>query len=430
MSQTTESGVLVKHTVPPSINVSIKSNNRLGDALYDRRRLQNLLQVQDAFKSFPKTLDMKHFHQKIDKQGPLALVVPGAERTMDVERERTNLSINRNGYINATNYLDQSTITRPRTHVLIVTNRRSGSSFLGQVFNQNPDVFFNFEPLKVLEYAYSYQELQKKSSVFLNNVFGCNFQKLSNLVEFYNKDGFHRSSSQVLSSPPFCNIKHVTKRTAKRCPFIDADLLSKECMSKYKHVAIKIIRLVDIQTLESLLSDLSINVKIIHLVRDPRAIYNSRSNAEKFEKTLTGDHVVTVQSLCRRIKQNYGTGKNQPPWLQDKYMLVRYEDLARNPMQITQDMYRFLEFGTVPPVVNSWIVNNTYSNESPLFNDRYSTKRNSSVVVEAWRRELPYRTVEQIQIACGDVLNDLGYQHVFSEAQLLNMTKSIVLPVP
>ncbi len=35
----------------------------------------------------------------------------------------------------------------PVTHVLLVTYMRGGSSLLGELFNQDPSVFYYFEPL-------------------------------------------------------------------------------------------------------------------------------------------------------------------------------------------------------------------------------------------------------------------------------------------
>ena len=40
-----------------------------------------------------------------------------------------------------------SVIPRQKSGVVLLTYYRSGSSFLGQLFNQHPDVFYHFEPL-------------------------------------------------------------------------------------------------------------------------------------------------------------------------------------------------------------------------------------------------------------------------------------------
>ena len=44
--------------------------------------------------------------------------------------------------------LDSS--TTKRVNVIIVSEPRSGSSFLGQIFNQHPNVFYLFEPLRAV----------------------------------------------------------------------------------------------------------------------------------------------------------------------------------------------------------------------------------------------------------------------------------------
>ena len=44
--------------------------------------------------------------------------------------------------------LDSS--TSKRVNVIIVSEPRSGSSFLGQIFNQHPNVFYLFEPLRAV----------------------------------------------------------------------------------------------------------------------------------------------------------------------------------------------------------------------------------------------------------------------------------------
>ena len=45
------------------------------------------------------------------------------------------------------NVVDQKQLNLFSTTVIILSSMRSGSSFLGQFFNQNPSVFYFFEPL-------------------------------------------------------------------------------------------------------------------------------------------------------------------------------------------------------------------------------------------------------------------------------------------
>ena len=40
-----------------------------------------------------------------------------------------------------------SNINKEEQNLIILSSLRSGSSFLGQLFNQNPSIFYYFEPL-------------------------------------------------------------------------------------------------------------------------------------------------------------------------------------------------------------------------------------------------------------------------------------------
>ena len=51
-------------------------------------------------------------------------------------------------------------VTKPevndgKTRVLLITAHRSGSTFLGELFNQNEEAFYLFEPLAAVQGTYS-----------------------------------------------------------------------------------------------------------------------------------------------------------------------------------------------------------------------------------------------------------------------------------
>ena len=104
--------------------------------------------------------------------------------------------------------LDSS--TSKRVNVIIVSEPRSGSSFLGQIFNQHPNVFYLFEPLRAVtvvtnEDLYlnlpseNYNRLALK---LLFEILNCRFRSSFYLDHF---NSFHRSSRKALSSFPLCH---------------------------------------------------------------------------------------------------------------------------------------------------------------------------------------------------------------------------------
>ncbi|XP_008063644.2 carbohydrate sulfotransferase 1-like [Carlito syrichta] len=105
-------------------------------------------------------------------------------------------------------------------------------------------------------------------------------------------------------------------------------------------------------------------------------------------------------------------------------MLVRYEDLARNPMKKTEEIYGFLGI-PLDGHVARWI-QNTARGAPPLGKHKYGTVRNSAATAEKWRFRLSYDMVAFAQNACQQVLAQLGYKMATSEEELKNPSVSLV----
>ena len=100
------------------------------------------------------------------------------------------------------------------SQVLMVAFGRSGSSFLGGIFNSHPDIFFIFEPLHHLH------KIVDRNSKYLHQVghvvhsfLNCNFKDdafLKQLSSFR----IWRTRNRPLVSPPFCQTTHVSNDTS------------------------------------------------------------------------------------------------------------------------------------------------------------------------------------------------------------------------
>lgn len=94
---------------------------------------------------------------------------------------------------------------------------------------------------------------------------------------------FQICSSKALCSLPACDnfsrYNHTNETSCRKLcgnyPFIKVE----EACDKYTHIVIKEVRFFDITVLYPLLKDPSLNLKILHLVRDPRAVGKSRGQA-------------------------------------------------------------------------------------------------------------------------------------------------------
>ena len=185
---------------------------------------------------------------------------------------------------------------------------------------------------------------------------------------------------------------------------------------RQKHVAIKTIRIPDIGSLEGLVSDPELNVKLIHLIRDPRAVIMSR-NAVHFQKD---------ENHCDELRNNLRYLENPPDWLRGRHMLLRYEDLADDPLVIAEKIYRFIGSDVVPAEVKAWLqINTNRKSDNP-----YSRSRVSNESAHAWRQKIAYSLCVDIQRMCRVPLMLAGYRSVSSIDDLRNMNVPMLTKLP
>lgn len=258
---------------------------------------------------------------------------------------------------------------------------------------------------------------------------------------------FRRSSSHALCSPPVCQDgdeeiqggKPDETWCPKKCRVLNLTLASLACQDR-SHVAIKTVRIPQVGDLRTLSEDPRLDLRIIHLVRDPRAILASRMTAfaDQFRAWKIWNatdrqpryvDLTQITRTCRDMEYSVETGVQRPIWLRGRYLLVRYEDLALNPEDKVKEIYRFLGLD-IDNRVLTWISQNTNAtaSSSAEWNYKYSTSRDSKAAAHSWRLRLGFDIVKTVQSLCNTTFALLGYKLVQSEAELRNLTNSLVEP--
>ena len=321
-----------------------------------------------------------------------------------------------------------TTSNSQRRNVIIVSQPRSGSSFLGQIFNQHPNVFYLFEPLRAVtkitnEDLYlntpseNYNEL---ATTFLSEILECRF--LSS-VYLEHLASFHRFSSKALSTYPLCNRENAMKTvTAKKhCFPLIGSMVENVCRFNYSFSVAKILsHRVPNQSITSLLSvcarSKSARCKVIHLVRDPRAMIFSQMKLNFMRRSPLKNGKVRgkiirrhTQRICTQIHHNLMMIKNLPNDFLRFYELLRFEDLVHDLENVTRNLYRFTEIPFKRDVLN-WIKINTHNAayEAATYSP-YSTRRNASAALNNWKRQLRGEDRDIIERCCKSVLKRLGY---------------------
>ncbi|KAM9320010.1 carbohydrate sulfotransferase 7 [Gastrophryne carolinensis] len=340
---------------------------------------------------------------------------------------------------------------QPRTHLYVHATWRSGSSFLGELFNQHPGVFYLYEPAWHMWqslYPGDAESLQGALRDLLRSLFRCDFSALRLYAgENLTTTGlFGWKSSKVMCSAPLCpaggprdRVGLVeTEECQQSCPAQPLRDLERECR-RYPVVVIKDVRLLDVSALQPLLMDPGLNLRIVQLFRDPRAMHNSRLRSKRSllreslqvlrsrlrgvdaagkaqqqqqlqrrgaDYLLFGSLEVICQGWLQDLLLAHGRG---PPWLRQRYLRIRYEDLVLSPQK---ELSRLLRFAGLPPLseLDDFVMNMTrgpsYSSDRPFL----VSARNAREAVNAWRERLSQEQIRRVEEACGEVMQVLSYR--------------------
>ncbi|XP_077978800.1 carbohydrate sulfotransferase 6-like [Glandiceps talaboti] len=195
---------------------------------------------------------------------------------------------------------------RVKLHVLIFASKRTGSSFLGEYFNQNPRFFYSYEPLM----TWTQMALQRKisDSLFdtlsvdvLSKFFHCDFSETHPWLSLLKPGCSH---SIALNNTSICHRTDTFKNISLSTQNV-MDILTPSCQS-HDHIAAKVIRIYDLNLLRSFALDPTLNIKIIHLVRDPRAVFHSRNTIKEQNRDFARRKMAVdeVTDYCRNLAKN------------------------------------------------------------------------------------------------------------------------------
>ncbi|XP_077991616.1 carbohydrate sulfotransferase 1-like [Glandiceps talaboti] len=303
--------------------------------------------------------------------------------------------------------------TGKRIKVLLHARMRTGSSLAARYLGKHPDFFYSYEPGWMLANMLpelhpvddSYQALENIRPYLvslLNGIYTCRFENYFYFIRYLNQVRMFRSYVDLPLKLP-----------------ITVSSLNEFCKSR-RHILVKTIRLHNVLSADQVL--FKNDVKIIHLVRDPRGMAPSREKFQRLDqaKSLIPGGVFhpmlenIISGTCEWMEKNYKVIESGPLWLKKNYLLLRYEDIADYPWRFVPKIYDFIGL-PVPDEVKD------------LMEKEILKKPNNGQV---WRQKLSFRQVQRIQELCSEsVFNLFGYVIAENESQLLGNT-SLVTDVP
>ncbi|CAL1285283.1 unnamed protein product [Larinioides sclopetarius] len=342
--------------------------------------------------------------KNVSQQPPKSNLVNRQERIQEILKQSS--VIQRRATLDPMRSLKSIPLTNPSKvmRIIILTYFRAGSTFFGDILQQNWKTFYHFEPLHWMTYDKRIDD-DKLPEVFnlFNNIFGCNFNESKEYMQWVMKPKNQFLFAHNLFLWVTC---HSNPKVCFSPAFVNA-----VCMRAPIHV-MKITRLHMRQLRSYMKENPDKNFKVIHLTRDPRGILSSRWSLDWCNGTNCSDSGVLCREMDEDIRIFNELQQEQP----SNFIKVRYEDLSTNPENETEKLFSFLNlpFSTS---VKKFLKTHTVGRKSDAKNP-YSTRRNSSSMVNSWHERFTYKQIVGVQSQCGDVLQRLNHSLITSPTQL------------
>jgi len=314
-------------------------------------------------------------------------------------------------------------------HVLVLTTWRSGSTFLGDLLNHYKGTFYYFEPLHYYSKSKNNPSLKnpvQNETDFLKSLYHCQFDEnnlgfLHHVSKSDNKFLFKNHNFRLWNS-----CEHLLPNDMM-C--LMPEYLNKVC-PKFPIKLIKTVRL-QMRNIEELITDATLGLKVIFLVRDPRGTYNSRSSGT-ISKWCIRDECANPAVGCEQLLDNVNVAFDLERRFPGTVKLVRYEDLSMFTEDTTMDLLDFIGLPFTQEI-SSYIDSHTNSDKVKIVRNKkthklehksnpYGTARNSTATAFAWREKLSFENIRKIQSACEEPMRKLGYTLYQKEEEVSSPT--------
>ncbi|XP_077557336.1 carbohydrate sulfotransferase 3-like isoform X2 [Haemaphysalis longicornis] len=294
--------------------------------------------------------------------------------------------------------------------VLLVAYYRSGSTFVGELLSSGARTFYHFEPLMPFTVSGRIRPgRQRHAFELLDELVRCRMQNvplytvwLENHIEYVEKNHF---LAEVCEGGQSCT-----------SPAHMAALCSRAEQQVLKFTRLYVSQVADWIERNP---DIAPAVQVVHLVRDPRAVYSSRRGLRWCTDNEACD---SAEALCAQMRSDLDSFEELAKRMQpNRTIRLRFEDLAADPENEAPQLFRYLGLNYTT-AVSQYVKSHTRATFRDLRN-AHSTKRNPHRVAVEWKRKLSNGTIHAIERACSDVLLRLNYE-------LLTLSEKGQIPAP
>lgn len=164
------------------------------------------------------------------------------------------------------------------------------------------------------------------------------------------------------------------------------------------------------------------NLKVIHLVRDPRGMFNSRVKigliSRKHGENQGQLDRAEIRKFCNLLHKDLSVTKYIQSIAPEKIKLVQYEDLAQNPMRVATELLSFVNERMTPKMENFLKHMTSSTRDSCPF---CTQRKNSAKTARKWRSELKLKDALYIYDLCSESMDVLGYLPLRTSFDMKNL---------
>jgi hypothetical protein len=313
---------------------------------------------------------------------------------------------------------------------------------VGELFNQNPDILYDFETF----HADALTERKGKGNYRGENprhtddeINMLNLQQIIhnctilpspflNALNKYWRCPKTKEENLKLFGEETCNEKEWWKGPGIK-------VIRQYLCRKRDAVVLKVIRLRRLKDLELIKNIHLADVRVIQLLRDPRGMFRSRSGFKDIFQVMRNKLQWTKQEKWTKLAleahtecENYVSDieyAENSPWLKDRYIKVRHDDMATSSLEIAQKLYDFIGL-PLPKLVIDYleeVVNSKDPEDKPkkvrddtAKGGTLNTFKNSSTVNEKW---LKWRldAIRNVDEHCARFIRKMNWPFLISSSK-------------
>ncbi|XP_075245251.1 carbohydrate sulfotransferase 4-like isoform X3 [Convolutriloba macropyga] len=262
---------------------------------------------------------------------------------------------------------------------------RSGSTLLGELFRQNADILYVFEPFRVFNSYLSdtAQDQTKEKLKWLQRLKSCDF---SDILEMNN------------SSSSFGVRKWPLALEQSSLPIVDSELrdtvnltkLNTKCKKVTPAIVVKTIRL-RMRELTELLLRMS-DVKVVHLLRDPRAIQLSR---KEMPDHFTSMGTLGPHKICNPMYEDLVASQRLVELFgANRIMQLTYDELVNHQDSVIRKLKNFANI-YIDPILAKRFHRVTHGKAKVTGGFETGHPRNAELNIDRWKTELSPAEIEQ-----------------------------------